>query len=168
MTEEKKAQRDPEVEYQAGSAIVDEGMFFKIPFWFGTKLKLTVKPLKPGTIVKISQVVTLLKKIDDADANVQEALRSGANLKAICRILALGCTNSRWKIAMLSGWLSRVLLWRVPNTQELFAYLSLVYRQVGAQHFFFIMALTGGMNFLEKKTTTEQEKTGEEKASGVR
>jgi len=40
----------------------------------------------------------------------------------------------------------------------LYSYLLLVYRQMSAEHFFFIMALTPAMNYLKKRESKEEVK----------
>lgn len=165
MTEKKKSERDIATEYQAGATVVDEGISFKIPFWFGTKLKLTIRPIRGGTLVKMSMQVTKLKPINENESMVQEMLRSADNIRPICRIIALGClTRSQIKTKLFAGILTNILLWKVESMEEMFAYLSIVYRQMSPQHFFFIMALTKGMNWMERKN--DQEKTGEAKPFG--
>jgi len=153
---------DKTTQYQAGSTILDEGVKFKIPFWFGTKLTLNISPLKPGTIVKISQQAAMLEDVNEGEQMVAELMRTGGNLRRFCRIIALAALNAPGRM-WLAPWLSRVLMWRVRSTPELFGYTSLVYRQMGAEHFFFIMTLTKGMNFLRKK---EAENTAAAKPSG--
>lgn len=165
MKEKKESSRDPAVEYQAGSTLVDEGIRFRLPLLWGMNLRLTVRPLRPGTIIRISQQVTRMEQINEGEAMVQEMLRTGGNLRHACRIVALACLNSRWRVALLSGVLARMIEWKVRNVEELFAYVSVACRQMGAQHFFFIMALTKGMNFLERKTP---EKPAEDEQSGGR
>lgn len=153
---------EKQTQYQAGSTLLDEGIKFKIPFWLGTKLTLNIRPLHPGTIVKISQQAALLESVNEGEQMVAELMRSGGNLRRMCRIIALAALNSPGSMWM-APWLTRVLMWRVRSTVELFGYTSLVYRQMGAEHFFFIMTLTKGMNFLRKR---EAENTAAAKPSG--
>ena len=161
-----ETEKDKKTQYEAGSTLLGDGIKFRIPFWFGTKLTLNIRPLHPGTIVKISQQSTKISDVYEDENMINELMKTGDNLKIFCRIVALGVLNNPVKIRMLAGWLTRVLMWRVTSTQELFSYVSLVYRQMGAEHFFFIMTLTKGMNFLKKKTNG-QEKAGEVKPSGA-
>lgn len=161
-----ETEKDKKTQYEAGSTILGDGIKFRIPFWFGTKLTLTIRPLHPGTIVKISQQSTKIKDVFEDENMINELMKTGDNLRVFCRIVALGATNNPMKIRLFAGWLTRVLMWRVKSTQELYSYVSLVYRQMGAEHFFFIMTLTKGMNFLKKKTNG-QEKTVEVKPSGA-
>ena len=144
-------------EYQAGATLVDEGITFDVPIFGKRKIRLSVKPLKAGTIVKISQQAGKLTQVEESDNMIQEMLAKGENLKPIARIVAYGVLNSRLKIRLFGAILANILMWRVESLEFLFAYLSLVYRQMGAQHFFFIMALTKGMNFLKKKSPENSE-----------
>lgn len=162
-----ETEKDKKTQYEAGSTLLGDGIKFSIPFWLGTKLTLNIRPLHPGTIVRISQQSTKISDVYEDENMINELMKTGDNLKIFCRIVALGVLNNPVKIRMLAGWLTRVLMWRVTSTQELFSYVSLVYRQMGAEHFFFIMTLTKGMNFLKKKTNG-QERAWEAKHSGVR
>ena len=85
---------------------------------------------------------------------IHEMLRTGGNLRVIARMAAVAILNRPGRFWM-TGMLSRLLLKRVESTAELFTLMALVYRQMGAEHFFFIMQLTQGMNFLRKRTPTE-------------
>jgi hypothetical protein len=153
-----------DMEYQAGSTLLDEGISFDVPIIGKKKIRLYVKPLRAGTIVKISQQVTRFQKINESDEMIAEMLAKGENLVPVSKIVAYGVLNSRIKIKLFGRILSNFLLWKVESLEYLFAYVSLVYRQMGAQHFFFIMALTKGMNFLERTKTTEN--IAAEKPSG--
>ncbi|MCK9592713.1 MAG: hypothetical protein M0Q91_11980, partial [Methanoregula sp.] len=64
---EKKQERDPEMEYQAGAALVDDGITFKIPFIFGTKLKLKVRPIRGGTLIRMSMQVAKMKPVNESE-----------------------------------------------------------------------------------------------------
>lgn len=161
----KETEKDKETQYEAGAAIMGDPIKFKIPFWFGTRLTLGIRPLKPGTIVRISQQTSRLIDVEESENMIHEMMKAGGNLKIFVRILALAILNHPVKIKLFAGVLSRILLWRVPSTSELFAYVNLVYRRMGAEHFFFIMTLTKGMTFLKKRTKTES--NAEVKPSGA-
>lgn len=151
-------------EYQAGATLVNEGISFEIPGIFRKKVSLEIKPLKPGTIVRISQLVSKLETIDQDDMAIQQLLSKGKNLKIMADVVATAAINqeffSRWKFR----YYRYLLLSKVESLQYLYSYLLLVYRQMSAEHFFFIMALTPAMNYLKKKKT---ENTGEAKHSGA-
>lgn len=140
------------MEYKAGSALVDDGIYFKIPLLFGLNAKLEIKPLRPGTIVRICQEMTKIEAIDEKENQLQEFLSKGKNLRHIAGIISHAVINqklfSRWKFRYYR-WL---LLNRCKSMKDLYAYFSIVYRQMDAQQFFFIMALTPAMNHLTKKT----------------
>ena len=154
-------------EYQAGSALIDEGIEFSIPGIFKKKI-FTIKPLKPGTIVRISQLVTKLEPISEGDLAAHELMSKGKNLKVIAEIIATAIINreffKRWKF-FYYRWM---LLNKVENIQYLHSYLLLVYRQMSADHFFFIMALTPAMNFLKKRENKEAEKPSGEQSHSSR
>jgi hypothetical protein len=114
-----------------------------------------IRPLKPGTIVKISQQETRLTDVSESENMIHEVLKSGNNLKVFCRIIALAILNSPGRIFWLRRALTYFLLWNIPSTKDIFTLSAIVYRQMGAEHFFFTMQLTKGMNFLKKRTPTE-------------
>jgi hypothetical protein len=144
-------------EYQAGATLINEGIDFTIPGIFSKKT-FSIKPLKPGTIVKISQYIATLEPISEDDMAVQELLTKGKNLNVIADVIATAIINreitQRWKFRYYR-WL---LLNKVENLQYLYSYLLLVYRQMSAEHFFFIMALTPAMNYLKKRESKEEVK----------
>ena len=153
------------IEYQAGAALVDDGICFDVPLWFGLKKKLTIKPLKPGTNVRISMKVTQLENVDLDHQTINEFLDKGKNIKVIAGIIATAIINMElfklWQYRLIK-WL---LLYRVEDMRFLFSYWNLVQRQMGADRFFFIMASTPAMNFLKKKMKNPQENIEEEKPS---
>ncbi len=156
--------KDKQTIYEAGATLLNEPVRFKIKWWFGIKLPFGIRPLKPGTIVKISQQETRLKPVDESGQMIHELLLAGNNYKVFARIIAVAVLNHPVKIRLFSRWLSYFLLWNIPSTQDMLTLISLVYKQMGAEHFFFIMQLTQGMNFLKKRMKTEN--TGAEKPSG--
>lgn len=149
-------------EYQAGATLVDDGIKFPIKGIFGRKKELTIKPLRPGTIIRISKELTKLKPIDDTATMIQETMAKGENLKAIAAVISYAIINREFFKAWKFRYYRWLLLNRCDNLQDLYAYLKLVYRQMSAEHFFFIMALTPAMNYLTKQT----EKPGAEKHFG--
>jgi hypothetical protein len=162
---QKESEKDKQLQRDAGATLLDEGMKFKVKWIFGIKLPLSIKPLHPATIVKISQQQTMLKDVQEGENLFYEMLKTAGNLNVIAKIAALATLNSRWKIMLFTRVLTSLLLWRVESTKEMFTLMAMVYRQMGAEHFFFIMQLTSGMNFLKRKTTAES--TGEVTPSGV-
>lgn len=154
--------KENKAEYQAGSVLVDDGIQFEIPGWLVKKIRLTIKPLKPGTMVRISQLAGKLEPVNESASMSQELLAKGGNLKIIAGIIAHAIINRR----NLKGWKFRYYRWlmlnRVKDLRHLYAYLNIVFRQMSAEHFFFIMALTPAMNYLKRK----EGKTEEEKPSG--
>lgn len=144
------------IEYKAGAALVDDGIFFKVPLIFGLHAKLEIKPLRPGTIVRICQEMTKIEAIDEKENQLQEFLAKGKNLKHIASIISHAVINQqifkRWKYRYYR-W---ILLNRTESLKAMYSYMGIVYRQMDASQFFFIMALTPAMNHLTKKPTAEQ------------
>jgi len=156
--------QENQIPFESGSVLLDQGIRFKIPFFFWLKLPLTIRPLRPGTITAISQQVLLLEQVEESENMVQELLKTGNNLAIHCRIVAIGAMNGPFMIPLFTRIITWLLKWKIKSTAELLAYVSIVYRQMDAERFFFIMTLTKGMNFLNKKVVPES--SGEETPSG--
>ncbi|MDX9781336.1 MAG: hypothetical protein RBT66_09905 [bacterium] len=157
--------KEKSTEYQAGAALIDEGIQFKTEPVFGRKITLTIRPSRPGTIARISQKVTLLESVDEG--NIQEFMQKGKNLKIIAGIIATAIINREVSRAWKYRWYKWLLLNRVPDMAHLYSYFLLVQKQMGPGFFFLIMSLTPAMNYLKKRTKKE-ENTGEGKPSGER
>lgn len=139
------------IEYQAGAALVDDGIEFKVPFYFGRKITFNIKPLRPGTNVRISQKISKLKSVDMDNPTINEFLEKGSNIEIIAGIIATAIINQRffkkWKYRLIK-W---ILLNHTENMQDLYQYYLLVQRQSGPVFFYHIMGLTPAMNFLKKE-----------------
>lgn len=153
-------------EYQAGATLVDEGITFKVPLYFGIKVPMTIRPLRGGTLIRISQEVALMGDIDVENQNmIQELLKNGHEIKRIASVIAHAVINREIYKRPLFRFYRWLILNRVENMGYIFSYLSLVYRQIDAEHFFFIMASAKRMNHLQKKTSADTSQAG--KPSGV-
>lgn len=140
-------------EYQAGAALVDEGIEFDIDGFRGKKIRLTVKPTRPGAIVRISQKIIKLEPVNEG--TIQEFLQKGRNIKIIAGIIATAVINKEffkmWKYKFIK-WL---VLNRTKDMEHLFNLFLIVQRQMGPVFFYRIMSLTPAMNYLKKKPPAE-------------
>lgn len=147
-------------EYFAGATLVNEGIEFDIPF-FGRKKTYNIKPLKPGTIVRISMLITKLQPIEDSENIISEFLAKGKNLKIIAKIIATSIINRN----VFKMWKFRFYMWllldHVENIEYLYSYFLIVQRQMHPVFFYRIMSLTPAMNFLMKKARENQESNKE-------
>lgn len=150
-------------EYQAGATLIEDGIKFSVNGIFKGKKTLTIKPLKPGTVVRISQLAGKITEVNEKNNMSQELLANGKNLKHIAGIIAHAIINQRFFKKWKFRYYRWMLLNRVDDLKHLRDYFNLVYRQMGGDHFFFIMALTPGMNYLKRK---EPESNEAEKPSG--
>ena len=98
---------------------------------------------------------------------VTELLRVGKNLKIHSKMVAIAALNGPVKIALFSKFLSWIIRWGVEDNERLLAYVSIVYKQMDPERFFFITTLTKGMNFLSKKEKGQAENQKAETASGA-
>nr|WP_319268309.1 hypothetical protein [uncultured Draconibacterium sp.] len=152
------------VEYQAGSALVHDGIKFKVPFLLGSKITLCIKPCLPGTNVRISQKIEQLDKVDVDNPTVQEFMSNGENINHIAGIIATAIVNRKVFRMPLYRFYKWLMLDKVESMEHLYQYFLLVQRQMGPLFFYRIMELTPAMNYLTKRTPTENSK--EEKPSG--
>src|SRR6056297_3106806 len=83
-------------EYQAGASLVEDGIKFQINGIFGGKKTLTIKPLKPGTVVRVSQLAGKIQEVNEHNNMSQELLANGKNLKFIAGIVAHAIINQRF------------------------------------------------------------------------
>jgi hypothetical protein len=153
--------------HEAGKAILKQGIRIRIPVFFGLKLPLIINPLHPGTIVHLALQFEKLQKIDDSNNMITELLRVGKNLKIHSKMVAIAAMNGPVKISIFSRVISWIVRWGVKDNEELLAYVSIVYKQMDPERFFFITTLTMGMNFLSKKEKDQAENQKAETASGV-
>ncbi|HQE53251.1 MAG TPA: hypothetical protein PLD74_12895 [Prolixibacteraceae bacterium] len=149
-----------ETQYQAGAAIVDEGIKFKVPLFWGIKKTFLIRPLRPGTLVRISQQQARMKPLVEDENMVHELLGKGTNLRHVATMIALAAINRPILSRIKLWWYRWILLNYTEKTADMFAYQSLVLRQMDAQFFFLIMASAKKMTFLEPKTTTEPSQVG--------
>lgn len=156
--------KEQNTEYHAGAALVDEGIKFNTePVFFGKPVTLSIRPLRPGTIIRISQRVALLDDIEEG--SIPEYLKKGDNLKIIVDIIATAIVNKEFFKKWKYHWYRWLLLNRVKSVTHLYNYFLLVQKQMGPQFFFLIMGLTPAMNYLRKRDQAEAN-TGEAKPSG--
>jgi hypothetical protein len=139
-------------EYQAGAAIVDEGIQFKVPLFWGLKKTFTIRPLRPGTLVRISMQVSRMVALTENENMIHEIMQKGGNLKAVANIVAHAAINREQLTGFRLRWYRFILLNRVEKLSYLFSYLNIVFRQMDPQFFFLITASVKKMNFLETKT----------------
>ncbi len=160
--------KNKKIEYQAGATLVDEGISFDVPFFFGKKITLTIKPLKPGTNVRISQKVLTLEDVDMENPTIQEFLQKGKNIKIIAGIIATAVINMElfklWKYRFIK----LLMLYKTEDMEYLYNYFLIAQRQAGPVFFYRIMESTPAMNFLMKKEEKKNQKVKpkEEKPSG--
>lgn len=153
--------------YEAGKAILKQGIRIKIPFFFWLKIPLVIKPLHPGTVVHLAMQYEKLQDIDDSNNMITELLRVGKNLKIHSKMVAMAALNGPVKIALFSRFIAWVIRWGVKDNEEMLAYVSIVYKQMDPERFFFITTLTKGMNILSKKEKSQAESQKAEIAFGA-
>lgn len=154
MTKNKKTKQ--EIQEDAAKVLLNEGHYFYIPFIFRTRLRLTIKPLLPMTIVRVSQQVNRLKQILPIyGTTLQGMLSVGTNYRIFARIVAIAVINNRMPGRLLTGLLTSVILWKVKTPAEIKALVDLAFMQTDPEVFFYIMVSAKWMNYLESKTNPE-------------
>jgi len=152
---EKETIKDKQTQYEAGAVLIREPIKFKIPFYFGTKLTLSIRPLTPNTITRVSMQESKLVEVSVSDNMIKELMKAGKNTKIFCRMIAYSHLDGTIKTKLFGKILTFFIGEFVQSNEHLFNYMMIVYKQMNAEHFFFIMQLTKGMNFLKKRTPTE-------------
>ena len=145
------------IEGKAAKTLLNKGLKFGVPA-FGREIKLTVKPLYLGTVIKISKYAGMLTNID-SDEPISGTLKAPGNLIALSKVVACGVLNSRfWNgFSGLFAWWLRYKL----TAKELNTIATLVVRQMSVQDFFFTTQLIGGVNLLTA-SKEEEKQSGEQ------
>lgn len=115
------------IEMQAANLLLERGIRFKIkdaPFFLKVLRfnRLTIAALKAGTIARYSLIIyskQLHLRISD-----QEYLYS--EIDSICEIIAIAILNSPVKITLLYKPFARLLKWKVPYTELIKIFISLI------------------------------------------
>lgn len=148
------------MEKQAAKTLLNEGSKIGIN-WMGREWKFSVKPLKLGTIIKISKHSSALGALDADDA-IASLLKSHKNIKLLCNVVACGLLNSRFKLrfsSLFAWWLQFQL-----TPKELHSISLVIAKNMSVEDFFFTTRLIGGLNLLT--TNHEEEKQSGEALQG--
>jgi hypothetical protein len=143
------------LEQSAGQALLNEGVKFGIKVW-GKERLFIIKPLKLGTIIAISKESSALCTVNGDIELVPALVQSSDNLKALAKVVALACLNTRFK-NKFSGLLANWLMYKL-TTKELYQLSIIVVKQIDVEDFFFTIRLIGGVNLLKSKTEPKEEK----------
>ncbi len=155
---------DKETQVKAADELLQNGTKFYIRI-FGIKVPLKIKPLKLRTVIAISKEDAAMIDFDNEKEGITEMLKCTANLTYLARIVALSVLNSKWKIRLFGRFLANQLSWKIEQKEQLFYIMKLIRQQVSPEEFFFTMALTRGLNILQRKSdadTKEDEVSGEQ------
>lgn len=136
---------------QAGNTLLNQGAKVGIK-WLGRERMFTIKPLKLGTIIKISTYADELKEIDSKET-VASILKSG-NTNKLCKVAACGFLNSRFKLRFVNlfAWWLRFKL----TPTDLLSISLVIAKQMSVDDFFFTTRLIGGLNLLMTEEEAEK------------
>ena len=138
---------DNRLQEQAANAILKEPIKFRIE---GVG-NFSIKPLKLGTLVSISKEALHIEKPEEK-STVVNIIAQAQSARPASRIIAKAILNSRWKIKLFTGILSRKLLWKLTPV-ELNVLSNAVITQSNASFFFNCISLYGSMRIMERKAT---------------
>lgn len=115
------------IQLQAANLLLERGIRFPIidaPFYLKILRlnKITIAALKPGTIAEYSLII--ISKQLDLRINDREYLNQ--NIESICKVIAIAILNSRIKIALLTGIYTKMLMWKIPFTELVKMFVTLV------------------------------------------
>ncbi len=145
-----------EIQNKAADTLINKGVKFTLKI-FGIKIKLSIKPLKLGTLIYISKASLKIKDIPQDDM-LQVIGSSKENARPMASIAAYGILNGKLSILFLGRFLTYILLWKL-TPKELSSLLSLTIKQSEVTDFFGCTVLTKGINLMEVKAVTSKETT---------
>jgi hypothetical protein len=116
---------------------------FEIRHW-GIKMKLSIKPLCPNQLIKMSSFLCRLNEIKDEEQTMFHAMTQNANdLKLVCHAIAIA-TNFPFK-----RFLYRAIM-KLP-LEDIHTVFNIVIKQSNATFFLNILALGKNLNLMKKK-----------------
>ena len=157
------------MEKKAGQTLLDEPVRFKVKtgWLFPKKIRLSIKPLYLGTLVKISMLQKDMK-IDRERYQKEPIAESfniaGENSRNMAKIVAYGILNGPVKIALFGRILTTFLYWKL-DTEALKQLLGIIIDSIGVMDFMSSIVSLHGVNVLSPRETS-QNITGETIASG--
>jgi hypothetical protein len=143
------------IEQQAGATLTNEGLYFEVPLFWGLKKRFTIKPIKPGTLIRIGMEVSKIKPMPETEDYHALMLDNAKNIDVFARVIAHAAINRELSRRWLFGIYKWILLNRVKDLQDLHLCMLIVFRQMSVEHFFFLTTLTKGMTILQRKTPPE-------------
>lgn len=156
---------------KSAEALLNEPKRFYLPThgllrWIGIKkIRFSVKGLYLGTLVKITSAMKGIS-IDTEKSKVEFTFHSiEMDTPAMARIVAMAILNSRLKIRLLTGPLSRFLTWRM-TAKELNLLMLVVMEQMNLMDFFSSIVLIGNLNMIGRKEKTSPAEEGSQIAPG--
>jgi hypothetical protein len=159
---QKETEKDKQAQREAAAALLGDPVYFQVPFYFGINIKLGIRPLLPGTMVRINKILTKLRDIETGD--IYEVFEKGDNIVPIAEALATAVINDNifkmWKYR----WYRWLMLHRTESTKHLYYNYLLLLKQADPEFFFLIMELTPALKMLRKRMKAE--KPSEGKPSG--
>jgi len=111
----------------AAERILNRGVRFRMPAPFFSRLlrrnRITVRPLKPGTIFEFSTIV-LENNLEEA-TTLSDCAALVKSIKPIARCIAVAMLNDEKKIATRTERLQQKLLWKVNTSFLIKIYLTI-------------------------------------------
>lgn len=106
---------------KAAETILDRGVRFIMPApvllkWMRLN-RITVRPLRPGTILEISRVV-VSNELEEA-LMLTEFSQLEKSIEPLTKCIALSVLNGKLKIRLFSRILTKMLLWKLDTLQLL-------------------------------------------------
>lgn len=155
------------IEEKAINTLLHKGVKFWIKtriLGFSVKIPFSIKPLRLGTILKLSKQRLLLKPVDENGELVWEVFEKAENVKAFARCIAVAVLNSPTKMFLFEYLLYRFFLANLPMEQasEL---IVVVVSQMNARSFFFTTALVKGIQIVNRTEKNDPD-TSRKKQSG--
>ena len=139
----------------AADILLDNGVAWRLPAplilrMFGKKtVKISIKAIRLGTLLELSSVYSSMDISEESLTKDPHALLQG-NLKQVCRIAAICILNSRIKIRLFSGILTKFLIARL-TANMLLEVMLFVATYSGVTSFISTIRLIGEMKVTSPK-----------------
>jgi len=164
-----EAGKSAQTEKRAIETLLDDGVYFEVErrglfarFFKGTKKILITQPYL-GTLDYLTKEYLSInfdeKKLQENPLSESKRL-TAENTRRMARIVAIAVLNSKWKIKLLTGYLSGYFLWRLTPS-KLYNLCVLINAISNVTDFTNSIRLTSGMRTTAPKADLIEQKAGD-------
>lgn len=164
-----------QIEQSAIDALLQRGLTFEVErksilkSIFRKKTRVfKMQQLYLGTLIILADKYLKLNIDEDQDDNATNPARLAPrqNAQLLAEILAIAVLNSKWKIKLFSGILSKYFLWRV-TPQQLLSLTLVIHNLSNTQDFLYSIRLSKGSRITKPKADLIEERSKVSNLPGV-